>query len=64
MANSVEYGLTCDLDNPVRSHLDQRHIPPLQGNAVRRLQERGIGREGGIEELLSYTEEKAINFML
>jgi aldehyde dehydrogenase (NAD+)/betaine-aldehyde dehydrogenase len=24
----------------------------------------GIGREGGIEELLSYTEEKAINFML
>jgi betaine-aldehyde dehydrogenase len=24
----------------------------------------GIGREGGLEELLSYTEEKAIHIML
>jgi len=77
-ANSVEYGLTGiiytnDITNALtvakRLQTGYVMINGLMGVRFRGLpyggyKNSGIGREGGIEELRSYTEEKAINIIL
>ena len=76
IANGVEYGLTasvwtCDLDRAHRvvrafeaGHTwingSSRHFPNVPFGGVKGS---GVGREESLEELLSYTELKAINVM-
>jgi betaine-aldehyde dehydrogenase len=77
MANATEYGLTAaiwtnDINTALKAarRVQSGHIwingatghykaMPFGG-----FKNSGIGRESGLEELLSYTEEKAINIMM
>jgi betaine-aldehyde dehydrogenase len=77
MANAVEYGLTASIwtRDLVTAMTTARRIQSgyvwLNGNSAHfrgmpfgGFKNSGTGREEGIEELLSYTEEKAIHIML
>ena len=77
MANSVEYGLTAavwtnDITKAMRTaqHLQAGYVWINGVNAhVRAMpyggyKNSGVGRERGMEELYSYTEEKSIHIML
>jgi acyl-CoA reductase-like NAD-dependent aldehyde dehydrogenase len=74
MANAVDYGLTGavftkDLDNALKvaQRIDAGYIwvnevgPHYRGVPYGGFKNSGVGREEGLEELLSYTEAKAIN---
>jgi aldehyde dehydrogenase (NAD+)/betaine-aldehyde dehydrogenase len=77
MANSVEYGLTGavwtnDVNTAIKTarRVQSGHIwingasGHYKGLPFGGFKNSGTGREEGLEELLSYTEEKAINFMM
>jgi acyl-CoA reductase-like NAD-dependent aldehyde dehydrogenase len=77
VANSVEYGLTAaiwtkDITTAINTakKIQSGHIwingtsGHYKGMPFGGFKNSGIGREGGLEELLSYTEEKAIHIML
>jgi betaine-aldehyde dehydrogenase len=77
MANSVEYGLTGavwtnDLNTALSTarRIQSGHIwingasGHYKGMPFGGFKNSGTGRESGLEELLSYTEEKAINIMM
>jgi acyl-CoA reductase-like NAD-dependent aldehyde dehydrogenase len=77
VANSVEYGLTAaiwtkDINTAINTarKIQSGHIwingtsGHYKGMPFGGFKNSGIGREGGLEELLSYTEEKAIHIML
>ena len=77
LANSTEYGLTAaiwtrNIDNAMQTarRVQSGHIwingvsGHFKGMPFGGFKNSGIGKEEGIEELLSYTEEKAIHIML
>lgn len=77
LANGVEYGLTAaiwtrDLRNALKtaSQIQAGHIwingagPHYLGVPFGGMKNSGVGREEGIEEMLSYTETKVINIVL
>lgn len=77
VANSTEYGLTAaiwtkDINTAMNTarKIQSGHIwingtsGHYKGMPFGGFKNSGIGREGGLEELLSYTEEKAIHIML
>ena len=76
-ANCLQYGLTGVIwTNDITSamsavrKLQAGHVwvngvnAPARGMPYGRYKNSGVGREHGMEELLSYTEEKAVNIML
>jgi len=77
LANGVEYGLTAaiwtrDLKNALKTagRINAGHIwingagPHYLGVPFGGMKNSGVGREEGIEEMLSYTETKVINIVL
>ncbi len=77
LANGVEYGLTAsiwtkDIKNALNTarRIDAGHIwingvgPHYIGVPYGGMKNSGVGREEGIEEMLSYTETKVLNIVL
>src|SRR3546814_19847006 len=77
LANGVEYGLTAsiwtkDIKNALNTarRIDSGHIwingvgPHYIGVPYGGMKNSGVGREEGIEELLSYTEPTVLNIVL